>query len=111
MGVAQTMEIDLGLEGESFKEVLQSGVEGLFARGRGSVRAHDFQSFWNGVLQRGGWWDTAATYSGPPPDPVRIVAELDEPTTGSGQFALVPYSSIGIADGQRSPSTVAAGNS
>ena len=39
IGVAQTMEIDLGLEGESFKEVLQSGVEGLFARDRGSVRA------------------------------------------------------------------------
>ncbi len=100
MGVAQTMEIDLGLEGESFKEVLEAGVEGLFGRDRGSVRAHDFRSFWNGVLQRGGWWDTTATYSGPAPDPVRIVAELDEPTTGSGQFALVPYPSIGITDGR-----------
>ena len=100
MGVAQTMEIDLELEGESFKEVLQSGVEGLFARDRGSVRAHDFQSFWNGALQRGGWWDTTATYSGPALSPSRLEATPDEPTTGSGQFALVPYSSIGITDGK-----------
>ena len=100
MGVAQTMEVDLGLEGESFKEVLEAGVEGLFARGRGSVRAHDFRSFWNGVLQRGGWWDTTAAYSGPPPSPSRLEATPDEPTTGSGRFALVPYPSIGITDGR-----------
>ncbi len=100
MGVAQTMEIDLELEGESFKEVLQEGVKGLFARDRGSVRAHDFQSFWNGALQRGGWWDTTAAYSGPAPSPSRLEATPGEPATGSGQFALVPYSSIGITDGR-----------
>ncbi len=100
MGIAQTMEVDLGLEGESFEDVLQAGARELFETGRGSVRANDFRAFWNGALQRGGWWDTTAAYSGPSLSPRQIASAPGEPSLGSGAFALVPYPSIGITDGR-----------
>jgi len=63
---------------KSFDEVLRAGAEGLFKSGRGyvvSVNAQealrkvlerqgywlpefkDFDGFWNGLLQKGAWWD------------------------------------------------------
>jgi len=63
---------------KSFEEVLRAGAEGLFRSGRGyvvSVNAQealrkvlerqgywlpefqDFNGFWNGLLQKGAWWD------------------------------------------------------
>jgi anaerobic selenocysteine-containing dehydrogenase len=63
---------------KSFEEVLRAGAEGLFKSGRGyvvSVNAQealrkvlerqgywlpefqDFNAFWNGLVQKGAWWD------------------------------------------------------
>ena len=100
IGVAQTMQTNLGFEGDSFKEILQAGAMELFEKKSGSVQANDFPSFWNGILQRGGWWDMEAEYEGPSPGPRQLSALPDKPLKVTGTFALVPFSSIGLTDGK-----------
>jgi molybdopterin-containing oxidoreductase family iron-sulfur binding subunit len=102
--VARAMDVDLDLPGESFRDVLEDAVSQLYDFGRGSVRATDFRTFWNGVLQRGGWWDTSATYDGPPPRPPALSLSPDAPkfagTKEEFKFALVPFASTSLTDGR-----------
>ena len=102
--VAQGLELDLGLPGQTFKDVLQEGARKLFRTGKGSVKAPDFRSFWNGVLQRGGWWDTSATHQGPVPAPRPLASVPATPSFGGSEgshgFALVPFASTSLTDGR-----------
>lgn len=97
MEVSNRLNVDLGLPGDTFKDVLQDGARQLFQANRGSVRSNDFRSFWNGVLQRGGWWDTAATAGGSPTAPQ--LPNVVNPSFGSGEFHLMPFATTGIGDG------------
>ena len=102
LAVAQGLNLDLELGGNTMKEVLQSEARKLFEMNRGSVRAGDFGSFWNGTLQRGGWWDTAARSKdsvNPPPE----LPEYEDPQfDGDGRFEyyLTPFSQVGIGAGE-----------
>jgi len=100
--VSQKLGLDLGLPGETFREVLQDGADKLFNLRRGSVRAADFRSFWNGMLQRGGWWDISARSNGSVPLP-RQIPDRETPkfTEASGDevFHLVPFASTSLGDG------------
>ena len=101
--LAQGLNIDLDLGGETFKEVLQAEAQKLFDMGRGSVNAADFGGFWNGVLQRGGWWDTNSRFSGAVVMPPEI-PEFHEPEFEGGdafEYYLTPFSQTGIGEGQR----------
>jgi anaerobic selenocysteine-containing dehydrogenase len=60
LALAQVMQMDLGLNADTFKEVIRESARELYALGRGSINAPTFEAFWNGVLQRGGWWDVNA---------------------------------------------------
>ena len=102
--IAQGLELDLGLPGETFKDVLQDGAQKLFDLGRGSVSAASFNGFWNGVLQRGGWWDTSARSTDPAPIPPEL-PQLEEPVfdsqdSGSFPFHLMPFASTSLGDGR-----------
>ncbi|MCH7802263.1 MAG: hypothetical protein IIC24_12085 [Chloroflexi bacterium] len=70
----------------------------------GSVNGGDFRGFWNGVLQRGGWWDVSARYSeavAPPPRLPRAEEPRFDPVSADKfDFHLVPFSSVGITEGQ-----------
>ncbi len=103
MTLAQGLNVDLELGGDNFKDVLRAESDKLFALRRGSVKAPTAGEFWNGVLQRGGWWDTLARSTAgaftPPPLP-----EYQEPQFEGGDrfsFYLTPFTSIGIGDGER----------
>ena len=102
LAVAEGLNLDLELGGGTFKEVLQSEARKLFDLNRGSVRAGDFGSFWNGTLQRGGWWDTNARSRdsvAPPPE----LPEFEEPQFEGDsrfQYYLTPFSQVGIGDGR-----------
>ena len=102
LAVAEGLNLDLELGGGTFKEVLQSEARKLFELNRGSVRAGDFGSFWNGTLQRGGWWDTGARSRdsvAPPPE----LPEFEEPQFEGDdrfQYYLTPFSQVGIGDGR-----------
>lgn len=104
MTVAQGLEIDLGLPGETFKDILQDGARQLFEMDRGSVRAPDFKSFWNGLLQRGGWWDVSAKSADKPPPAPRL-PKVEEPEffpqeSAQYPFHLVPFVSTSLGDGR-----------
>ena len=102
--LAQALDLDLGLPGETFREVLGDGARRLFESGKGSVKASDFRSFWHGVLQRGGWWDTSARYEGPAPKPPQLPGTREEPQfdgkPGAGTFHLAPFASASLTDGR-----------
>jgi anaerobic selenocysteine-containing dehydrogenase len=102
--VAQGLEIDLGLAGDTFKDILQDGARQLFELGRGSVRAADFKSFWNGLLQRGGWWDVSANSADGPSSAPRL-PEAEEPEfypqdAVQYPFHLMPFVSASLGDGR-----------
>ena len=104
LAIAQELGLALGLPGESFKDILQASARRLFDSNRGSVRAPVFGSFWHGVLQRGGWWDTSAKSTDgvttPPRLPDRRDAEFDAEDTGSYPFHLLPFASASLMDGR-----------
>ena len=108
--VAQGLGLDLGLPGDTFKDVLQDGAKKLYEMGRGSARAvdvrgyPDFQSFWLGALQNGSWRDESATSSGPTPT-AKQLPEADEPefdTQAADSFPLhlIPFVSTSLGDGR-----------
>ena len=104
---AQGLSLDLDLSGDTFKDILQDGARQLFDMDRGSVRAGDFKSFWNGVLQRGGWWDTSAKSTARVPTPPQL-PQAQEPAFGpqdQGDFLyhLMPFPSSSLGDGRGAP--------
>ena len=42
---------------KDFEEALKDAVKGVFRSKRGSIHAEDFESFWNGLIEAGGWWN------------------------------------------------------
>ena len=104
MGIAANLEIDLGLEGSTFKEVVESGAKQLFELGRGSVKAGDFRAFWTGILQRGGWWDTTSIVSSIKPSVKQLPEKISDPEftgpDGVKTFNLIPFSSSSLGEGE-----------
>lgn len=104
LALAQGLNIDLGFRGETFKDILQEGARRLHGMGRGSVKSKNFNSFWNGILQRGGWWDTARKYAGPIPKPPRLPENRKIPRIDGAEqefpFYLLPFASTSLTDGR-----------
>ena len=99
MAAAQVMQMDLGLNADTFKDVIRESARELYALGRGSINAPTFESFWNGVLQRGGWWDVNA--KGPSSaGPDRLDGISSPVITGSGEFNLMPFATASLLDGR-----------
>ena len=102
MTIAQGLELDLELPGETFKDILQDGARQLFELGRGSVTAESFPHFWHGVLQRGGWWDVRERASAAPPETIPALPAPQEPAFDSDErfrFNLIPFASTSLGDG------------
>jgi anaerobic selenocysteine-containing dehydrogenase len=101
---------------ENFSELLKDVTRGLFAARRGSVVADDFDTFWDHLLEKGGWWDESApsgvTFQTPTgkfdfvlgsrsPD---LPALMAEPRFGGTEseypFSLWVYPSVAFGDGR-----------
>ncbi len=101
--VAQILGMSTDLGGETLKEIIEADARKLFDLRRGSVSAADFASFWNGVLQRGGWWDANARLNGVGSTPPAL-PEFEAPRFEGDEnfrFHLTPFSQTGIGEGQR----------
>ena len=102
MAVARMAGLNLELGGDTFRDVIRADARKLHALNRGSVRGGTFGEFWNGILQRGGWWDANATIepNGHQPPPL---AQFEEPRFDGENygFYLTPFSQTGIGEGQR----------
>lgn len=96
---AQVLGKDLGLPGGTFREMMRDSARKLYALNRGSVSAPTFELFWNGLLQRGGWWDTNAQG-----DESVVIKRLDgvpfPQYKGAGQFSLQPFTLASLSDGR-----------
>ena len=108
MAIAEALELDLKLPGETFMEVLQAGASELYTSGRGTVGTRNvseypsFAAFWNATLQHGFWQDESATYKGarPTPPPLSAVAEAASGGSESSYpFHLAPFASTSLMDG------------
>ncbi|MDC0034901.1 molybdopterin-dependent oxidoreductase [Chloroflexi bacterium] len=98
MATAQVLDKDLGLVGETFKEVIRNDAKKLYELNRGQIVSNSFEGFWNGVLQRGGWWDTEAKVDGVPN--VKRLDGVDRAEFGgtNQEFYLQPFIST-LGDG------------
>ena len=97
-----------GSLGSSMENVVKDAISELFESGRGSVSASSSALFTNGVLQRGGWWDTGEKGAG------GTVGELGSSDRKPGYsntnqlgagavFHLVPFHSNSLFDGRLAP--------
>jgi len=104
LAIARVMNMELDLPGNSYKDILENSARRLFNTGRGSVKAADFRSFWNGVLQRGGWWDTSSRYTGPSPKAPQLPDAWHKPDfdgpRDADTFYLIPFASTSLTDGR-----------
>ncbi len=111
LALSQDLGMDDGLP-NTFRDVLRQGAQRLFELGRGSPRETDFATFWNKLLQQGGWWDRDGVSTASPPDPPNL-AEMARremaPTfqtpsllgrEGDRVFYLVPFLSNSLLDGR-----------
>ena len=108
--VAQGLDLELGLPGESFMEIVQSGARELYEGGRGTAgttRAGDypdFQSFWFGALQNGLWRDEAVRSGKSTPAPSPLPTQEERPSFdgpgGPDTFHLAPFASASMTDGR-----------
>ncbi|MER3399033.1 MAG: 4Fe-4S ferredoxin [Chloroflexota bacterium] len=86
----------------NLREAIREGARQLHRSGRGSVQAVDFEAFWNGVLQRGGWWDTAAAVEAvptPPSLPAQPPVARFQGDAREYPLVLIPFEPIGVASG------------
>ena len=107
---AQVLGIDLGLQGDSFQDILKDAAKQLFEDGRGSVgldrtsQVPDFDRFWNAALQHGFWRDEAARGERPTAAPSSLPREAVPPDfgpdAGAYPFHLVPFASTSLTDGR-----------
>jgi len=98
MATAQVMGKDLRLDGETFREVIRNDAKRLYELDRGQTVSNSFEGFWNGVLQRGGWWDTSSKVDDVPE--VTKLNDVASPEFGGldQEFYIQPFIST-LSDG------------
>ena len=107
-----TMGLELGRESllpwPDYGAMLRDASDELFEMGRGSVTAADAEEFWTVLLQRGGWWDEAATGPSPASPQAGLLRRIAEAASnpeysgvgeGAGNYYLVPFSHNTLQDG------------
>ena len=107
---------DLGAD--DMEELVNNSIEYLYGLERGSVSAPNNRLFRQGVLQRGGWWDTNATVDTPSDHVPPNVFDLESAahfssTDGLGEgsdFHLVPFLSNSLYEGRLSATPFAMQN-
>ncbi len=106
------MGLELGRESllpwPDYGAMLRDASDELFEMGRGSVTAADAEEFWTVLLQRGGWWDEAATGPSPASPQAGLLRRIAEAASnpeysgvgeGAGNYYLVPFSHNTLQDG------------
>ena len=94
-----------GSLGSSMERLVADAVSELHDTRQGSVTASSSALFTNGVLQRGGWWDTGEKGTSPSAGKVSTTNKnagySDTNSLGTGDdFNLVPFQSNSLLDGR-----------
>lgn len=105
LALSNDLDIQLDIEGETIIDILKNSARELYAKNKdnGSVISSTFDGFWNGLLQRGGWWDPKSKYEGVinhnPTLPSYSDSQFSESATGNS-FHLIPFETPSIMDGR-----------
>ena len=88
----------------SFKEVVQESAQELFALNRGNlILDGSFEAFWNGLLQRGVWYDQNSrsnTKVDPQPLPTEVNAPVFQNAPHEEGMNLIVYQTNSMLDGK-----------
>lgn len=105
-------DVAAALPWPTYAELLKASCQGLFQQKRGSVVEEDFESFWETLQQKGGWWDPTykkdvvfKTPSGkfefqPPAVSALHSAAAFEGDASAYPFHLHIYRSMALTDGR-----------
>ena len=88
---------------DTFKDALREGAKELQALNRGSVQSGDFETFWQGLLRRGVWYDLDSKPKKrvtPVELPQEAIAPAFQEAPGEKEFNLVLYQSLALTDGR-----------
>ena len=101
-----TLAQDLGMEKKlpwaTYRDLLRETAQKLYAADQGTAPSLSFETYWNGLLQKGGWWNPKATLTAP----AACTLDLKDPgakfdgSEGEYPYALVPFEPVGIGDGR-----------
>ncbi len=101
--LSNDLGVELDVEGETVIDILKNSARELFTKNRGSVKSSTFDGFWNGLLQRGGWWDTESKHEGQidanPTIPSYSESQFSQSGTNES-FHLIPFETPSIMDGR-----------
>ncbi len=93
-----------GSYGSSMERIVSDALSDLHDTGRGSVSASTAKLFTNGVMQRGGWWDTSEKGSSSVGKVMAAKKNAEYSETGSlgtgDDFYLAPFLSNSLLDGR-----------
>lgn len=104
LGLISQLEIN---DDPSIRGLVRRGADKLWSEDRGSVRADSADGFWEGALQRGGWWDIGAkrVSSGNISKMENAWPAIEfggEKGEGANTFNLIPFVSNSLLDGSLS---------
>ena len=101
MGISGSSPLDM----PTYHHLLQDQARKIQQLNRGSVQDTNFNSFWNSLLQQGGWWDPDATADSSPamPNLAEIASRAKDPVitgpVGGNTFNLIPFQTVSLTDG------------
>ena len=101
MGISGSSPLDM----PTYHHLLQDQARKIQHLNRGSVQDANFNSFWNSLLQQGGWWDRDATADSSPamPNLSEIASRAKDPVitgpVGGNTFNLIPFQTVSLTDG------------
>ena len=106
--LSDEMGIQNQYSGKNMKDILMDDAKILWKLNRGSITAIDFKSFWNGILSRGGWWDTKSVVKSVSKASISAWPKVGEPkyigSTNKDSFYLVPFKTkVGDGDIAKTP--------
>ena len=100
MELSNVMNFKNKYSGKTMKDVLMDDAKKIMSFNRGSIRANDLKTFWNGLLSRGGWWDMKSTVSKIKKTKLKQWPNINNPefSSSNSTYHLVPFKTT-VSDG------------
>lgn len=100
MELSAVMGLKNKYSGKTMKDVLMDDAKKIMKLNRGSIRANDLKTFWNGLLSRGGWWDLKSTVTKTGDPKIKKWPKINKPkfSNSTASFYLIPFKTT-VSDG------------
>ena len=100
MELSEILKFKNKYSGKTMKDVLMDDAKKIMNFNRGSIRANDLKTFWNGLLSRGGWWDVKSTVSKSVKTNLKKWPKIHNPefSSANSSYHLIPFKTT-VSDG------------